>query len=141
MIKFIKGLFEKKDVEKIIIKNNVETDNNPKRKELTDKFFRNLELIKNFKSTYESYCNATNTWDSPAFGDSSITNRQYYITLTQVSDEEYSENQCQAIKTVQIHEGVLDEYILRVDSQYENLKKLYDELVVDENNLLGAKKV
>ena len=94
-----------------------------KRNELTNKFFRNLDLIVEFKLNYECYCDISESWDKPAFGDSGITNRQYYITLEQISNEEYSDNQCEAIKKVQIHENVLDEYILRLDSQYNNLKK------------------
>ena len=34
-----------------------------------------------------------------------------------------------------IHEDVLNEYIFRIDSQYENLKKLYDELIFNEQQI------
>lgn len=109
-----------------------------KRDELTKKFFRNLDLIVDFKLNYECWCDLSETWNEPAFGDSNITNRQYFITLKQVSDEEYSEQQCEAIKNAEIHENVLDEYILRLDSQYENLKKLNDEIIRKEDNLLDS---
>ena len=92
MKNFFKRLFNTDSTE-----DKIKTESNSKRRELTEKFFRNLQLIEKFKISYESYCDKTKSWNSPAFGDSNITNRQYYITLKQVSDEEYSENQCQAI--------------------------------------------
>ena len=140
MIEFIRGLFRKNSNEKTIdtIKDN---QNNKSRREiLTEKFFRNLGLVEDFKLTYECYCDISETWDSPAFSDSKITNRQYYETLKQVSDKEYSEVQCIVIRKVEIHENAVEDYIQSLDVQYDNLKLLCDEMKAKEVELLGTLK-
>jgi hypothetical protein len=100
------------------------------------KFERNLHFITEFKILYESFLNKTNTWSKPAFMDSNVTNRQYFETLKQVSEKEYSSEQHQAIKTVFIHENAILDYIKNLDVQYDNLKLLYDEIAA-KNKLLN----
>lgn len=103
-------------------------EDNSRRPEFIEKFERNFSLIQDFKIVYRNFLDKTGTWESVAFPDSRITNRQYYITLCQVSEVEYSPEQRQAIKTVFIHENVLPEYIQNLDSQYQNMKLLFDEI-------------
>ncbi|GAA4072054.1 hypothetical protein GCM10022389_16670 [Flavobacterium cheonanense] len=81
MINFIKKLFKNDSNQNGILKkeNNLESIL-PRRELLTKKFFRNLDLIEDFKLTYECYCDISDTWNKPAFGDSNMTNRQYYET-------------------------------------------------------------
>ena len=134
MIKFIKKMFLKESNDKVLSVSKSASETNSEREILTEKFFRNLELVKNFKNIYKSYCDINNKWNSPAFGDSNITNRQYYETLKKVSDEEYSDAQCQAIKVVEIHENSLKDYIKSLDSQYDNLKLLFEEIKIKVNN-------
>jgi len=140
MIKFLKNLFKPK-TNKIDKQNEVSFAKTISCRDiLIEKFFRNLSLIEDFKLTYECYCDITETWDKPAFGDSNVTNRQYYITLKQISEVEYSESQCKAIKTAEIHENALEDYIISLDSQYDNLKVLCDELKTKEDNMLDSLK-
>jgi hypothetical protein len=106
-----------------------------KRNELITKYERNLNLIIEFKDIYTDFLNKTETWDKPAFLDSSVTNRQYLTTLKQISEEEYSEQQHEAIKTVFIHEDAIENYIIGIDSQYENLKTIYNELLMKRKAL------
>lgn len=106
-----------------------------KRDELINKFERNHDFILEFKVMYENFLDKTNTWDKAAFIDSPVTNRQYLITLKQLSEKEYSEPQCQAIKTVYIHENAIIDYIANLDLQYENLKILYDQILSKNNSI------
>ncbi|MFC2188402.1 hypothetical protein ACFCT7_13885 [Fulvivirgaceae bacterium LMO-SS25] len=128
MIEFIKALFRKNSNEKMISVAENTQKNKSKREILTEKFFRNLDLIEDFKLTYEGYCDISETWNSPAFADSNVTNRQYYEMFKQVSDEEYSDAQSNAIRTVEIHENAVEDYIKGLDVQYDNLKLLCDEI-------------
>ena len=137
---FIKRLFKKNSNEKMISVEENTQEKKSRREILTEKFFRNLSLVEDFKLTYECYCDISETWNSPAFADSKITNRQYYETLKQVSDEEYSEAQCKAIRTVEIHENAIEDYIQSLDIQYDNLKLLCDEMKAKEDALLGTLK-
>jgi hypothetical protein len=105
------------------------------REELIFKFERNKDLIFEFKKDYVAHLDSTNTWDNIAFFDSKITNRQYLTLLDQISTKEYSEEQFQAIKTVFIHDNAVESYIISVDSQYNNLKILYDDLALRRKQL------
>lgn len=107
-----------------------------KRNELTYKFFRNNDLILEFQWNYECYCDISDNWEKPAFGDSKITNRQYYQTLINITKVEYSDQQREAIKTITIHEIAVINYIKNLDAQYENMKALNDEIISKENSLL-----
>ena len=95
---------------------------------LIEKFFRNKELISIFTDEYKAYVELSNTWDVPAFTDSSVTNRQYYLTLVQISSEEYSATQTSAISTATIHEKAVEDYISNLDVQFENLSILREEI-------------
>lgn len=106
-----------------------------KRSELIIKYERNYNLIVEFKEIFENYLNATETWGKLAFFDSHITNRQYLTLLNQISEEEYSEKQREAIKTAFIHEDVLENYIFNVDNQYNSLKIIYNELIMKRKQL------
>jgi hypothetical protein len=103
-------------------------EDNSRRQEFIEKFERNFSLIQDFKIFYSNFLDKTGTWEKVAFPDSKITNRQYYITLCQVSDAEYTLQQRQAIKTVFIHENVLPEYSQNLDSQFQNMKLLYEDI-------------
>lgn len=109
-----------------------------KREELILKFQRNLELIIDFIFSYECYCNISDIWEEKAFNDSEITHRQYYETIKKVSDLEYSEEQCEAIKTAFVHENAVEDYIKSLDSQYINLKPLCEEIKATEDRLLDS---
>ncbi|GAA4045100.1 hypothetical protein [Flavobacterium chungnamense] len=138
MREFIKGLFRKNSNQKMIfVAENIQVEKS-RREILSEKFFRNLGLVEDFKLTYECYCDISETWNSQAFADSNITNRQYYETLKQISEEEYSEKQCNAIRTAEIHENAVEDYIISLDSQYDNLKLLCDEIKAKEDKLLGT---
>ncbi|HEY6142071.1 MAG TPA: hypothetical protein VIV55_01405 [Flavobacterium sp.] len=106
------------------------------RNELITKYERNLHLIVEFKIVYRSFLDITKTWDSVAFPDSNITNRQYFETLNQISEQEYSEQQYQAIKTVFIHDNAIKDYIINLEIQYNNLKLLFDEISIKNKNLI-----
>ncbi|OAZ04841.1 hypothetical protein FLB_06890 [Flavobacterium succinicans] len=137
MIKFIKKMFLKESNNKVLSVPKSSCETNSEREILTEKFFRNLELVENFKKIYKNYCDINNKWNSPAFADSSITNRQYYETIKKVSEEEYSDAQCEAVKVVEIHENSVKDYIKSLDSQYDNLKLLFEEIKVDNPNSTG----
>ncbi len=107
-----------------------------KREELISKFQRNLELIVDFVLSYECYCDISDTWEEKAFNDSEVTHRQYYETIKKISDLEYSEEQCEAIKTSFIHKNAVEDYIKSLDSQYVNLKPLCEEIKAKEDKLL-----
>jgi hypothetical protein len=107
-----------------------------KRNELITKYERNLNLIAEFKIVYRSFLDKTKTWDKIAFPDSNITNRQYLETLNQVSEQEYSEKQHQAIKTVFIHDDAIKDYIINLEIQYKNLKTLFEEISTTNKNLI-----
>jgi hypothetical protein len=106
------------------------------RNELITKYERNLNLIAEFKIVYRSFLNKTKTWDKVAFPDSNVTNRQYLEVLNQVSEQEYSEQQYQAIKTVFIHDDAINHYIINLENQYNNLKPLFEEISVKNKNLI-----
>lgn len=55
-------------------------------------------------------------------------NKQYFETLKQVSEKEYSSEQHQAIKTVFIHKNAIADYINNLDIQYHNIKLLYNDI-------------
>lgn len=105
------------------------------RNELVEKFDRNRKFIGLFLQVYEQYLINRDSWNNPAFTDSKITNRQYLLTLKQVYFEEYSEAQTSAIRTAFIHDNAIKEYIFNLDSQFENLKLLYND-ISSSNNLL-----
>lgn len=130
MISYLKSLFglnTKSDLAHGYNENNML----PKRIELIDKFFRNLQAVEDLKVAMDMYCDITGSWDLQMFPDSKVTHLEYFITLNQISEVEYGESQCEAIRNSFIHEGVLDEYIIRIDSQYNNLKVIIDHF----NNL------
>lgn len=106
------------------------------RNELIAKYERNLYLITEFKIVYQSFLDKTKTWDKIAFPDSNITNRQYLEVLNQVSEQEYSEQQHQAIKTVSIHDDAIKDYIINLEIQYKNLNALFDEISTKNKNLI-----
>lgn len=108
-----------------------------RRKEFNDKFERNFKLIEEFKIVYENLIEKTNSWNQKAFMGSDITNFQYLTTLKQISEKEYSEKQREAVKTVFIHVNVLKEYIDNLDVQYNNLKKLFEEISENNNKLIS----
>jgi len=99
-----------------------------KRPLLIDLFERNMQLIFDFRDNYKKYLDKTNHWNEPAFTDSSMTHKQYYDELIRISNTEYSEPQHNAIKTIEIPESFLDQYIAGVNQQYENLSLIYDEV-------------
>lgn len=140
MIEFVKKLFRKNTTKKKMAVTENTVLEKSRREILTEKFFRNLKLVVDFELAYECYCDISDTWNSPAFGDSNVTNRQYYETFKQVSEKEYSEAQCDAIKTIDIHENAVEDYIKNLDSQYENLKLLCDEIKAKEDALLDTLK-
>ncbi len=105
-----------------------------KREELISKFQRNLGLIVDFVLSYKCHCDNSDTWEERAFNDSNITHRQYYETIKKFSEEDYSEEKCVSIKTAFIHDNAIEDYIKSLDSQYTNLKLLYDEIQTKENN-------
>lgn len=105
------------------------------RTELIQKFERNLNFITEFKTLYENYLNKSDTWEKRAFVNSSITNKQYFETLKQVSEKEYSSEQHQAIKTVFIHENAIADYINNLDIQYQNIKILYKDIATVTKSL------
>ena len=109
-----------------------------KREELISKFFRNLNLIVDVELCYMCYCDISDTWDEFAFLDSNITHRQYYQTLQQISNQEYSEEQCEAIKTAEIHKDAVVDYINSLDIQFENLKILSETIKFNEDKILGS---
>ncbi len=96
-----------------------------KRDELIFKYERNRTFIIRFRSDYIKYLDSHNSWDKIAFFDSRITHRQYFDEFVKISDQEYSEKQYHAIKTIKIQEQFLDDYINGLDTQYINLSKLY----------------
>ncbi|MBF4515467.1 hypothetical protein IRZ71_03900 [Flavobacterium sp. ANB] len=104
------------------------------RKELIEKFERNLNLMREFKILYNFFLDKTNTWDKEAFPDSNITNGQYLEILNQVSEKEYSNEQHEAIKNVFIHEDAINDYITNLEIQYKNLKSLFDEIAIKNEN-------
>ena len=105
------------------------------REVLISKFKKNKDLIFEFKKDYVAHLDSTDTWDNIAFFDSKITNRQYITLLDQISTKEYSEEQYQALKTVFIHDNAVENYIICVDTQYNNLKILYDDLALRRKQL------
>ncbi len=100
-----------------------------KREELISKFERNKELVFNFRKIYKEFMDKTNKWNSPAFFDSNLTNEEYYLEFERNCNLEYSEKQHEAIKTAFIEESLLDGYILGIENQYNNLIKLYNEMI------------
>jgi hypothetical protein len=101
-----------------------------KRDEFIEKYDRNFQMIEEFIFLYTKQLESKNNWDLPAFEDSPITNRQYLAELNRVSDIEYSANQRQAIRTVEIQEHFFDEYIANLDTQYYSLLKLKGEIIL-----------
>jgi len=99
-----------------------------KREELTAKYERNLELVKEFKKSYKEFLDRHNVWDQPTAFNATFTNRQYYEEFIKVTDQEYSVEQHHAIRTIVIQEHFLNEYIAGVDTQYENLFKILIEI-------------
>ncbi len=128
----IKRLLRKQKINEAVTIIEVIDKKTIRRQILIDCFFRNHQLIKDFKLAFSRYCDITGTWNSPAFADSNLTNRAYYETLKQVSDEEYSFAQCEAVKTIEIHKLAVEDYIRSLDTQYKNLKSLYDQLIKNE---------
>lgn len=105
-----------------------------RKNEFISKFERNYKLIEDFKVLYQKQLETNGNWDSPAFKDSEITNRQYLNELIRVSDLEYSVKQREAIKTVEIQEHFYNDYIHNLDSQYSSLQTLRDEIIFKNNN-------
>lgn len=99
-----------------------------KHEELIAKYERNRILATQFKIDYEKYLHAHNSWDKIAFFDSKITNRQYFDEFVRISDQEYSDKQSSAIKTITIQKQFLDEYINGLDTQYNNLLKIHNDI-------------
>lgn len=99
-----------------------------KRQLLIDLYERNMKLVFSFRNDYKLYLDRTNYWDNPAFADARITHKQYYAELVKTSDREYSEAQHNAIKTVEIQDSVLDQYIAGVNQQFDNLSLIYNDL-------------
>jgi uncharacterized protein with von Willebrand factor type A (vWA) domain len=108
------------------------------RSELITKYERNLIFIDKFKIVYKKFLDKTGTWDKYAFIDSNISNRNYFDTLNQISEQEYSEQQHLAVKTFFIHKDAVLDYIKNLDLQYNNLKLLYDEIVSKSARLLDS---
>lgn len=99
-----------------------------KRQELIDKYERNKNLVINFAKCFKTFLDKTDTWDGIAFGDSKITNREYMTELIRIASQEYSQTQHDAIKNVVIQESFLPGYIDGIDTQYNNLKLMYDDI-------------
>jgi hypothetical protein len=108
------------------------------RSELITKYERNVLFIDKFKIVYKNFLDKTKTWDKYAFIDSNISNRNYFDTLNQIYEQEYSEQQHKAVKTVFIHKDAISDYIRNLDLQYNNLKLLYDDIVSKSDNLLDS---
>lgn len=99
-----------------------------KREELINKFERNMKLVFEFRENYKDYLTKKNAWNLPAFFDSRMTHRSYYDDFVRLTDIEYSSQQHDAIKSVPIAENLLDQYIQGVDSQFQNLSMLFNDL-------------
>jgi hypothetical protein len=99
------------------------------RNEFFKKWERNQSFIEEFKNLWENYLDKIGTWDNKAFFDSNGTNRQFFISLKQVSELEYSEAQHQGLMKMEIHENAFKDYINNLDVQYNSLKKMYDSIV------------
>jgi hypothetical protein len=108
------------------------------RSELITKYERNLVFIGKFKMVYKNFLDKTDAWDKYAFIDSNISNRNYFETLNQIYEQEYSEQQHLAVKTVFIHKDAIFDYIRNLDLQYNNLKLLYDDIVSKSARLLDS---
>ena len=62
-------MFLKESNNKVLSVPKSACETNSEREILTEKFFRNLELVENFKKIYKNYCDINNKWNSPAFAD------------------------------------------------------------------------
>lgn len=99
-----------------------------KRQQFTELFERNRNLVFDFRKDYKEYLERTNFWNEPAFTDSQVSHRIYYDEFVKFSDVEYSEAQCNAIKTVEIPDSSLDQFMAGLNQQYESLSLIYDDL-------------
>lgn len=99
-----------------------------KRQQLINLYERNMNLVFNFRNDYKDYLSKTNNWNQPSFPDSNITHKQYFDEFEKVSKKEYSDDQYNAIKTVEIPESLLDQYIAGINQQYESLSLIYEDL-------------
>lgn len=94
---------------------------------------RNRKFVTDFKILWENHLNQTNAWQQRAFYDAPATNEQAFLSLKQVSELEYSDEQYNALKKIEIHENALQDYIRNLDTQYENLKIMYDQIISKMN--------
>lgn len=91
-------------------------------------FKRNKDFIFEFLTRYKYFLEKTNYWNKRVFNDADVTHEEYYQTLVRVSNQEYSEEQYEAIKTVNIDNRDLADYINSLNIQYENLKIIFMEI-------------
>ena len=108
-----------------------------KRQLLVELYERNMNFLVLFRSEYKNYLDQAGYWNEPAFGDSRITHEQYYNELIRISNIEYCENQYNAIKTIEIQDSFLDQYIQGINQQYVNLSLIYEELKKRQAGLLN----
>lgn len=99
-----------------------------KHQEFIKQFEKNRNLIFQFRKDYEEYLTKSNNWKKSAFSDATITHQQYFDELVRISNVEYSEEQYNAIKTVEIDERMLIQYINNLKQQYDNLALIYKDL-------------
>lgn len=99
-----------------------------KNQEFIKQFEKNRNLIFQFRKDYEEYLTKSNNWKKPAFSDATITHQQYFDELVRISNVEYSEEQYNAVKTVEIEERMLIQYINNLKQQYDNLALIYKDL-------------
>lgn len=97
--------------------------------EVIFKYERNLEFIRIFIRDYQVFLNRFNVWDSRAFFDSKITNRQYFDLLTTTALKEYSPNVLQDIRTYKLEHSIANQFIKSLDNQYNALKLLHSDIL------------